>query len=54
MTPEDARKLASVFPEQETMRPEDSETHPVEYLLRYGSDDETVQRFIDVYLWIIT
>ncbi len=50
MVPEDARKMASVFPEQQTLRPEDMDTHPVEHLLRYGSDDETVQRFIDVYL----
>lgn len=48
MVPEDARKMAQVFPEQEMLKPEDIETDPIKYLLRYGSDDETVQRFIDI------
>lgn len=50
-TPEDGREMASVFPPQEeSIKPEDIEPHPVNYLLTYGSDHPAVREFIKVYL----
>jgi len=49
--PEDAREMAHFYLNGEvTVQPEDIEPHPVEHLLRYGSDDPSVQTLIDVYL----
>ena len=50
-TPEDGRELAHVFPAQEeSIKPEDINAHPAEYLLTYGSDVPEVQVFIETYL----
>jgi len=51
VTPEDGREMAHVFPPQEeSIKPEDIEPKPVNYLLTYGSDDWNVRQFIDTYL----
>lgn len=51
LTPEDGREMAHVFPAQEeAVKPEDIEAHPVNYLLTYGSDDPQVKTFIETYL----
>lgn len=51
LTPEDGREMAHVFPAQEeAIKPEDIEAHPVNYLLTYGSDDPQIKTFIETYL----
>jgi hypothetical protein len=51
LTPEDAREMAHLFLNGETtITAEDIEPRPVDYLLKYGSDDYVVQTFIDTYL----
>jgi len=51
LTPEDAREMAHVFPAQEeVIKPEDIEAHPVNYLLTYGSDHPQIKTFIETYL----
>lgn len=51
MTPEDGREMAHIFPlQEESVKPEDVEAHPVNYLLTYGSNDLRVRQFIDTYL----
>ncbi|HVB24072.1 MAG TPA: hypothetical protein VNG51_19195 [Ktedonobacteraceae bacterium] len=51
VTPEDGREMSHVFPPQEeTLKVEDIEPHPVNYLLTYGSDDPIVKTFIETYL----
>ena len=51
VSPEDAREMAHLFLGAEaTVRPEDIDPKPVEYLLKYGSDNYDVQTFIDWYL----
>ncbi len=50
-TPEDNREMAHLFlTNQAIVRPEDIEPRPVEYLLRYDSDDPKVQTFVDWYI----
>jgi hypothetical protein len=51
LTPEDGREMAQVFPAQaDTLKGEDIEPHPVNYLLTYSSDDPIVKTFIETYL----
>ena len=51
LTPEDGREMAHIFPAQEeAIKPEDIEAHPVNHLLTYGSDDPVIQTFIEAYL----
>ena len=51
LTPEDGREMAHVFPAQEeTLKVEDIEPHPVNYLLTYGSDNPIIKTFIETYL----
>jgi hypothetical protein len=51
VSPEDAREMAHLFLGAEaTVRPEDIDPKPVEYLLKYGSDNYDIQTFIDWYL----
>lgn len=50
-TPEDGREMAHLFPSQETtIKPEDINAHPVEYLLTYGVDNPFVRELVDTYL----
>ena len=49
--PDDAREMGHFFLNGEaTVRPEDVDPHPIEHLLKRGSDDPKVQTFIDIYL----
>ncbi len=51
LTPEDGREMAQIFPAQEeAIKPEDIEAHPVNYLLTYGSDNPQIKTFIETYL----
>jgi hypothetical protein len=51
LTPEDAREMAHLYLHGEaTVQPEDIEPHPVDYLLKYGSDNPFVQTLIEWYL----
>lgn len=50
-TPEDGKEMAHVFPPQEeAVKLEDVEPHPVNYLLTYGYDEPSVRQFIERYL----
>lgn len=51
VSPEDAREMAHLFLGAEaTVRPEDIDPKPVEYLLKYGSNNYDVQTFDDWYV----
>jgi hypothetical protein len=51
LTPEDAREMAHLFHgQEEQVRAEDIAPYPIEYLLKYGSDNPAVQEFTDIYL----
>ena len=50
-TPEDGREMAHFFPSNEaTVRPDDIEDHPVNFLLARPPDEPVMQRFIETYL----
>lgn len=51
LTPDDARKLAHLFPNIETtVKPEDMERNITEHLLKNGSDNPDVATFVEAYL----
>src|SRR6185312_3887061 len=51
VTPEDAREMAHLYLHGEAgVNPEDIDPQPVEYLLKYGSNDLNVDHLIECYL----